>query len=50
MRNWQKKENVYLLDVRIHHRIWVVQKHLLLTLIKMSEMLIENNSKGVPVQ
>ena len=50
MRNLQYQENVYSLDVRINHRIWVVQKHLLLTLNKQSKMLIVNNTMGVPVQ
>ena len=32
-REFEMHENFYSLDVRIHHRIWDVQKHLLQALI-----------------
>ena len=50
IKNLQKQENVDSLDVRIHHRIWDAKKHLLQTLNKQTEMLIENNTMGVIIQ
>ena len=37
------QQNVYSLDKRIYHRIWVAQTHLLPTLVKLMEKLIDNN-------
>ena len=39
-REFNLQENVYSLDVRIHHRIWDDQKHLLHTLVKLKEKTI----------
>ena len=44
------QENVYRLDVRIHHRIWDVQKHLLDALVILHEKCIESNGINVTSQ
>ena len=44
------QENVYRLDVRIHHRISDVQKHLLDALVILHEKCIESNGINVTSQ
>ena len=41
-RVFNEQENVYSIDVRIHHRIWDDQKHLLHILVKPKKRTIEN--------
>ena len=43
-------ENMSSLDVRIHHRICVVKKHLLHTHVRLKEKFIENYLINVPIQ
>ena len=49
-RDFHWHENMSSLDVRIHHRICVVQKHLLHTHVRLKEKVIENYLINVPIQ
>ena len=49
-RQFKLQENLYSLDVRIHHRIWDDQKHLLHILVNLKEKTIENWKINVAVQ
>ena len=41
-REFEMHENFYSLDVRIHHKIWDVYKHLLQVLHKLTKKTIKN--------
>ena len=49
-RDLQKQLKAYLVDVRIHHRIWDAQKHLLLVLRKLMEKFINRSFIDMTLQ
>ena len=49
-RELQNQLKAYLVDVRIHHRIWVAQKHLLQALSKLMEKFINRSFIDMTLQ
>ena len=49
-RDLQSNQNVCTLDVRNHHRIWDAQKHLLVTLFRLEEKLVDKSIINVIIQ
>ena len=49
-RDWQSHQNLYSLDVRIHHRIWDDQKHLLHIRVKVKEKIIDYSALHLKIK